>query len=157
MYGLMCIRDPPENFPLENDNSNFVGRLLTLVLIRAVERRLMCRKRQGGNAFRTPKLDERDAREGINEPGYIVHIWVKWMLVNRWLNETLKTDLMQRRWPVQPLFIEILWLECTLLPFFLLHQSIVPDSLQLCFCFQPYAMSFFHFIVPSTINSEILV
>lgn len=108
MHDLMRIRDPLENFPLENDNSNFVGRLLTLVLIRAVERRLMCRKRQGGNAFRTPKLDERDAREGINEPGYIVHIWVKWVLVNRWLNETLKTDLMQRRWPEQPLFIEIL-------------------------------------------------
>lgn len=100
-----------KNSPLEGDNSNFVERLLMLVAIRAVERELMCRKRQGGNAFRTPKLDERDAREGMNEPRYIEHIWVKWPLVNRWLNETLKTVLMQRHCLEQPLFIEILLVE----------------------------------------------
>lgn len=53
-----------EKFPFEDCNSRFIGRLLTLVSIHAVERRLMCRKRQGGNAFRTLKLDERDGREG---------------------------------------------------------------------------------------------
>lgn len=94
MNALVSIRDPSEKFPFEDDNSNFAGRLLTAVPIRAVERRLMCWKRQGGNAFRTPKLDERDVREGMNGLRYIEHIWVKWPLVNRRLNETLKTDLM---------------------------------------------------------------